>query len=296
MTTLAPRSQTGTSPPDEIPDALIAQVKANGYGVLPDALTADEVAALNTEAAQICRAQLRLDRQPTHGLADIDVMRRFLCLHQPHKASAIFTAALAHPRLVAVLTKLIGPNVKSMQSMLFVKSAGKPGQAWHQDEFFIPTRDRSLYAAWIALDAATVDNGCLWVLPESHRTGVLYPDRDHADPRFDCTVEAYNFPFSDGEAVPVEVPAGAAVFFHGYLLHRSLPNTADCGFRRAFVGHYMSAESLLPWGPLPSDCHIGKHDFRDIVMVAGEDPYAWRGVEDVVGLHVRPDGDGGCDR
>jgi ectoine hydroxylase-related dioxygenase (phytanoyl-CoA dioxygenase family) len=57
--------------------------------------------------------------------------------------------------------------------MLFIKSEGKPGQAWHQDELFIPTRDRSLAAAWIALDDATVENGCLWVLPGSHARGVL---------------------------------------------------------------------------------------------------------------------------
>jgi hypothetical protein len=51
---------------------------------------------------------------------------------------------LAHPVIVDVLTKIISPNVKCMQSMLFIKAAGKPGQAWHQDEDFIPTRDRSL--------------------------------------------------------------------------------------------------------------------------------------------------------
>ena len=54
------------------------------------------------------------------------------------------------PRLVDVLTQLIGPDIKAMQSMLFIKAEGKPGQAWHQDEYFIPTRDRSLTAAWIA--------------------------------------------------------------------------------------------------------------------------------------------------
>ena len=60
--------------------------------------------------------------------------------------------------------------------MLFIKSEGKPGQAWHQDEFFIPTRDRSLTAVWIALDDATVENGCLWVLPGSHRPRHYLPD------------------------------------------------------------------------------------------------------------------------
>ena len=146
-----------------------------------------------------------------------------------------------------VLTSVIGPNVKAMQSMLFVKSEGKPGQPWHQDEYFIPTRDRSLTAVWIALDDATIENGCLWVLPGSHRRGVLYPDREQDDPGFDCSIEAYDFPYRDSDAVPVEIPAGSAVIFNGYLLHRSLQNSGRHGFRRALAHHYMSAESLLPW-------------------------------------------------
>jgi phytanoyl-CoA hydroxylase len=48
---------------------------------------------------------------------------------------------------VGALTSVIGADVKAMQSMLFTKGEGKPGQAWHQDEFFIPTRDRSMTAA-----------------------------------------------------------------------------------------------------------------------------------------------------
>jgi hypothetical protein len=125
---------------------------------------------------------------------------------------------------------------------------------------------------------------------------VLYPDRDQDDVRFDCSIEAFDFPYRDEDAVPVEVPAGAAVVFNGYLLHRSLQNTGRHGYRRALANHYMSAESLLPWKPVPDGVHVGKHDFRDIVMVAGEDPYAYKGVDDVSRPLSRPDKDGGCDR
>jgi ectoine hydroxylase-related dioxygenase (phytanoyl-CoA dioxygenase family) len=93
-----------------------------------------------------------------------------------------------HPTIVDALTQVIGPDVKAMQTMLFIKSEGKPGQAWHQDEHFIPTRDRSLAGVWIALDDATIENGCLWVLPGSHAPGVLYPDRELDDERFDKLV------------------------------------------------------------------------------------------------------------
>ena len=289
---------------DTISDALIEQIKEDGFGVLRGALSPEEVAAINTEAVRLCRGDLGTiglgrngDAAPVAGdeISDEDVLRRYLCIHMPHKISSVLADALAQPRVVEVLTNVIGPNVKAMQSMLFMKSEGKPGQAWHQDEFFIPTRDRSLTAVWIALDDATIENGCLWVLPGSHKRGVIYPDRDQDDPRFDCTIEAFDFPYRDSDAVPVEVPAGSAVIFNGYLLHRSLQNSGKHGFRRALANHYMSAESLLPWRKQDSG-HVAKWDYRDIVLVAGEDPYAYKGFEDLARPHVRPDGEGGCDR
>src|SRR5437762_1510431 len=70
-------------------------------------------------------------------------------------------------------------SVKAMQSMFFTKPPGYPGQAWHQDEIYIPTRDRTLCGAWVALDDATIENGCLYVIPKSHRSGYLYPQHPH---------------------------------------------------------------------------------------------------------------------
>jgi phytanoyl-CoA hydroxylase len=271
----------------------------DGYTVLADALSAAEVQALRDEAARICRGELgAVDgvRQAAAEEPDERVVRDYLCIHFPHKLSELMRGALAHPAVVDALTRRIGPNVKAMQSMLFIKSEGKPGQAWHQDELFIPTRDRSLTAAWIALDDATVENGCLWVLPGSHRRGVLYPDRDHHDPRFDCEVEAHDFPYRDEDAVAVEVTAGSVVLFNGYLLHMSLPNTGRHGLRRALVNHYMSAESLLPWFLPPDGITMGRADHRDVVLVAGTDPHAYKGTTDVMRPHVRPDGQGGCVR
>jgi ectoine hydroxylase-related dioxygenase (phytanoyl-CoA dioxygenase family) len=269
----------------------------NGYLVVEGALSAEEIDALNHEAALICRGS----RGTVQGVVpaaddatDVDVMRSYLAIHFPHKVSDLMHQTLAHPAIVHVLTQVIGPNVKSMQSMLFIKASGKPGQAWHQDEFFIPTRDRSLTGAWMALDDATVQNGCLWVIPRSHRHGIIWPQRLHDDRRFDCTGEAIYFPYTDDDAVPVEVKKGSIVFFNGYLLHRSLPNYAPTGFRRSLVNHYMSAESLLPWVGFEPGTPVAMADYRDIVMVAGADPYAWKGIEQHAGAHVRRSGEGGC--
>ncbi|MAX25897.1 MAG: phytanoyl-CoA dioxygenase [Phycisphaeraceae bacterium] len=269
----------------------------NGFMVLEHALTTEEVTQLQSEAVAICRG----DRGVLQGAVgdhthedDDQVMQQYLCIHFPHKISQVALNAIKHPNIVGPLSQVISPDVKCMQSMLFIKASGKPGQAWHQDEYYIPTRDRSLTGAWIAMDDATVENGCLWVIPGSHKHGILWPQHQHDDRRFDCAGEAGGYPYTDDDAIPVQVKAGSVVVFNGYLLHRSLPNRAQAGYRRALVNHYMSAQSLLPWHPPKEGQSVSTHDFRDIVMVAGKDPYAYKGIDDVMRPHVRPDGKGGC--
>jgi phytanoyl-CoA hydroxylase len=271
--------------------------RENGYLIVENALSAAEVEALRQETVAICRGERGPIRNGfTHSPDETgdEVIQRYLCIHFPHKISPLMHDFLAHPVIVDVLTQVISPNVKCMQSMLFIKAAGKPGQAWHQDEDYIPTRDRSLAGAWMALDDATVENGCLWVIPGSHRHGVLWPQERQNDPRFDCTDESYGFPYTDADSIPVEVRAGAIVFFNGYLLHRSLENRATSGYRRVLVNHYMSAESLLPWQSFTEGTRIATADNRDIVMIAGQDPYAWKGITDTNRPLVRPTKQGGC--
>jgi len=284
-------SATGVHPDLE------AFYQQNGYLVVEEAFDPDAVDTLLAETLRLCRnAGGALHGIPEAGPEepDADILKRVLCIHFPHKVSEPIREVLGHPAIASVLTRVIGPNVKCMQSMLFVKAAGKPGQAWHQDEDYIPTRDRSLTGAWIALDDATVENGCLWVIPGSHRPGILWDQTWHGDRRFDCSLESHGFPYPEETAVPVEVRRGSVVFFNGYLLHRSLPNRAQAGFRRALVNHYMSAESFLPWRKPADGVPTAKADDRDIVMIAGIDPYAHKGLQEIFPPHVRPSGEGGC--
>jgi phytanoyl-CoA hydroxylase len=271
----------------------------DGYLIVENALDQHLLATVRAESTAICRGKRGLFEGISLARPDEDdggVLRRVLCIHFPHKISAVMLDLARRPALVRPLTEVIGPNVKLMQSMLFIKSSGRPGQAWHQDESHIPTRDRSLTAVWIALDDATVDNGCLWVIPGSHARNVLYPTRQQDDVRFDCTDEAYGFAYRERDALPVELKAGSALVFDGYLLHRSLPNTHDGALRRSLVNHYMSAESFLPWFPPTDGEAMARLDHRDVVLVAGEDPYAFAGTSDVMVPHVRPDRMGGCVR
>ena len=218
--------------------------------------------------------------------ADSNGARRYGGEHPIERANRQLRiyAVVDHKIRREVLVQIVAPNVKSMQSMLFIKPPKFPGQAWHQDEVYIPTRDRTLTGGWIALDDATVENGCLIAIPGSHLDGYLYPQRDHNNPvEFDFAQESYGFDES-GE-IPVECAAGDVVFFNGYLLHRSRRNRSD-RYRRALVNHYMNAYSLLPWQTREGE-RVAIADYRDIVLVAGTDPYAWKGTESRGGTHVR---------
>jgi len=257
----------------------------HGFVVVPRLLGASDLALLRAEVDRFARRE--------YALVGIDgavpaADEALLAVHFPHWVSEPIRATITDPRIAAVPQRLAGAHlpywdgsVKCMQSMLFVKPPGLPGQAWHQDERYIATRDRSLIGVWIALDDATVENGCLWVLPGSHRRGYLWPTRPHGQPEeFDFADESYGF--DAGGEVAVEVPAGSVVCFNGYLLHRSRRNRSGAP-RRALVYHYCNAYSLLPWGGATalgriSPTAIATFDNRCVVPV-GDDPYAWKGYE-----------------
>lgn len=258
-----------------------------GYLIVEGLITPAELEELKRDIAFIARGGYpnpTLKPLPA-TMSDAEVLRNILCIHQPHYISPVMLKYVQHPKISGVLSQVTAAHlpywdgsVKCMQSMLFVKPPQFQGQAWHQDEIYIPTRDRSLIGAWIAIDDATVENGCLFVIPGSHRTGYLFPQRPHNNPdEFDFAPESYGF--DESEEVPVEVKAGTVVFFNGYLLHRSRKNRSQ-GYRRVLVNHYMNAWSLLPWS-LKEGEQPANADVRRIVLVAGVDPYRWKGFEPV---------------
>ena len=133
--------------------------KYKGFVVIPSVFTESKIDELLLETMRLCRehgSQLpktHLLTNETHSLkiyeemSDDQLLSHFLAIHFPHKMSPLFRSMLDSAELVQYLAELIEPNVKYMQSMLFLKNSGKPGQGWHQDEHFIPTRDRSLTEA-----------------------------------------------------------------------------------------------------------------------------------------------------
>jgi ectoine hydroxylase-related dioxygenase (phytanoyl-CoA dioxygenase family) len=266
--------------------------RKNGYLIVENLFDRATVDACLAEGIKICRGgygQIDGLESSSPDQSDEDVLKKYITSAIVHKLSPLFGKMIADERLAPIMESLIGPNVKGLHSQFFIKHAGMPGNGWHQDEAFVPTRDRSLLTAWIALDEATVENGCLRFLAGSHRAGVIYPRRRHNDPTIDREEESYGFPQPLDEAISITLKPGSAVFFNGYLLHASFQNVTPSGFRRALLYTYASAESLMAWSPR-NDPVSSYDDYRDYTMVCGEDPYAWKGTRDIGRAYLRGPG------
>ena len=279
-------SSTRIELPKVVSDADVSFFVENGYLIVSDLIQPDEIEELKRDTVNIARGKYPCNnlKPLPEGMSDAEALQNILCIHQPHYISPVMDRYVHHEKLCGVLSQITAAHlpywdgsVKCMQSMLFVKPPSFQGQAWHQDEIYIPTRDRSLIGGWIAIDDATVENGCLWIIPGSHRSGYLYPQHAHNNPdEYDFAPESFGF--DDSAEIPVVVKSGAVVFFNGYLLHRSRRNRSDV-YRRVLVNHYMNAWSLLPWSVKDGE-GVAAADRRNVTPVAGIDPYAWKGYDE----------------
>ena len=274
-----------------VSDADVKRYERDGYLVVDDLIDRATVERILAEGTAVCRGE----RGSVDGLVsgppdetEVAVLARYVTFTHVHKASPMLAAFAADDRLADVVVRLVGENVKSFASQFFIKHAGMPGNAWHQDENFVPTRDRSLCTAWIALDAATQENGCLRMIPGSHKPGVLYPMRPHNNPELDRAEECYDFPGLES-ARPIVLRPGSCVFFNGYLLHSSTTNTRRSGFRRALLYQYCRAETPIAYNPrnVPVSNY---YDMRDFTLVRGVDPYRWKARTDEMRAFVRAPG------
>jgi phytanoyl-CoA hydroxylase len=246
--------------------------REQGFLIVRGLLEADEVQELLDHVDDLLTGRVEAPGAASFG-ADTrspdERLEHLVRIHMLHRRLEIHERYMLHPRIVDIVAALVGPDVLALQTMLFVKRPGSPGQGYHQDSFHIITRPDTLIGAWVALDRADTENGCLWVTAGSHHEPV-YPDADEStghggdrlladipsntgadDPdetRNGLAPVAARYP---GREQPAILDTGDAVFFDGHLLHRSHPNRSATRSRRAFVGHYCNARSYVPWDDEP---------------------------------------------
>ena len=205
-----------------------------------------------------------LEAPPAH-LSPDEKAQYFLRIHMLHRQLELHERYMLHPRVLDVLESIIGPDVLALQTMLFLKPPGKPGQGWHQDRFYIPTHPDTLCGAWIAIDDTDELNGAMWMALGSGSEPIYPPHAslgynafgqrelegikyvggvsDPNDEKNDLSRIADKYP-----QVLVPAKAGDVVFFNGHILHRSKKNWTEDRYRRSFVSHYCNARSFTQWG------------------------------------------------
>lgn len=158
-----------------------------------------------------------------------------------HNDPVLFEGYVKNPRLLDWVEGFVGPDVKSIHTMLINKPPGVDGRhPLHQDLLYFPFRPAdAIVATWTALESVDRENGCLAVVPGSHR-GELLP---HVNPKWKWLNRAYFGADGVGahpDRLHLELQPGDTVFFHPLLLHGSGRNRS-AGFRRAISAHYASA-------------------------------------------------------
>jgi ectoine hydroxylase-related dioxygenase (phytanoyl-CoA dioxygenase family) len=211
-----------------IDDDQRAAYRRDGFIVVPDLLDANELAALRQVIADLVAGSAAVDThtavydlEPGHARSAPRVRR----IKQPHTVHPAFAAVVRKPAVVAVLTALIGPDLRMQGSKLNMKAAeyGSPVE-WHQDWAFYPHTNDDILAVGVMLDDMDLDNGPLLVVPGSHRGPVWNHHGD--DGRFCGLVDPAEIADEIARAVPLTGRAGSMSFHHVRALHGSALNTS----------------------------------------------------------------------
>ena len=170
-------------------------------------LSPDEVARFRADIEQTCR----------------ELGGRVTRLDAPHVYFRWAWDLSTHPRVLDCMEQLIGPNVLLKSTRLFYKFGNSDSfVGWHQDGITEALKDAYVPAIWLGLTPATAENGCLRVVPRSHRLGLIaHADRPNAD---NLTTQGATAQVAIESPQDVVMNAGEMSLHHPLMLHASNPN------------------------------------------------------------------------
>ncbi len=228
----------------QLNDAQVARFHDEGYLVVPDLLTADEVDAFVRHQADPEAESLR------QGL-------------RTHLSDPYWRELAHHPNVAGVARQILGGRPRIVQTMYMAKEPAGPDQelggagiSLHQDSHYLPNEPDTLMACWIAMSDTDPENGGLCVAPGSHkdtlRETTLNTNPEHTSWESDYgmrspdgrewTEKLYSFDvvgIEEDDLVRLTVPRGSGVFFTSRTVHGSYANRSRTRPRLAFTVHYV---------------------------------------------------------
>jgi phytanoyl-CoA hydroxylase len=235
-------------------EADLAHYRHVGHLTLP-ALFSTEQTAVVVDDIQAWGEQFLADLPPSQrawyvdgGVTARTVLRK---LDNPHHHREAVRELARAPALVAAVEALIGPGISVCFSQIFFKApeGGGPKPA-HQDNFYFgPNDPEGVVTAWIALDDATLENGCLY-FGEGSNLGPVYAHEAPANEPYNLQLPAELL--ARQPMVPAPVLRGGVSFHHGNTFHQSGPNLS-LQWRRACALHYVNQHTWFEHPALPYD-------------------------------------------
>ncbi len=198
--------------PNVLTQQQIAFYNDNGYLVPFDGVAASETAAMCDD--------LDAFEQDEGIRASEIIVKGHLCFRRSYEFSR-------HPKILDVVEDLIGPNIYALSSRFWMK----PGQdgsfvSWHQDSAYFGLEPNELVTVWLALTDSTPDNGCVRVIPGTHR-GEAYSHTETFDKKNLLARGQSIETIDDTNAVDLVLKAGQFSCHHERIVHGSAANNTN---------------------------------------------------------------------
>lgn len=205
----------------------VAFYKQYGYLRFGRIFTREELDALREHVDQMI-ASLPPGKRPE----ELDV---------PHFEDAWLFRYLAHPRVLDVIECFLGPDIV-LWSSHFIAKPGGDGKAvpWHTDGDYWGNRlePMEVITLWLAVDESTRENGCMRVIPGSHRW--QHPGREAYRP-VDTSTHVFSTELQnvdESQAMDIELAIGECSFHDAWTVHASAPNHSSkrrCGYTMRYM-------------------------------------------------------------
>ena len=233
------------------------QFEEDGFLVVEDVLTPAELDACEAEIYRLHQVTAKLEetedpalkhfqREPYAKDKEQDGLPVLRKIEQTRDFSVVFKDLAAHPNLVRVIQSLIGNDLLLFRSTLMLKPAFHgSAHAFHQDSAYWPMDPPSLVTVSIALTESTSENGCIQVIPKSHKWGMkdwglIAQNTEKAQANRDDV--------DTSGAIEVPLKAGSAVMFHSLTVHGSGPNKSPDARHTALYAYFPPTVKLVARG------------------------------------------------
>ena len=250
-------------------DAQKQKFEEDGYIIVPNLLTDEEVELVGQRADSIASGEVTpepgygIQVEPSIERGEVTANSRVESIRKLGglvRKDLVMNGHGTNPKITDILADLLGPDIKLLGDQFFMKSSVHGSRKnYHQDsQSWQNVAPDNLVSCWAALDDATVENGCLWFIPGSHKWGLIGVERER-----EIEQQSLSGPLEN--EVPVELKAGDCSFHHSLLLHRSGANRSSQR-RRGYATHYMSARTrYVGDGNKPNFLLIRGQEFPDCV-------------------------------